>query len=261
MDVNEIARAAQKKIQDEWLDRFCSVDADFRHVYDLAASFRADRACSRAFDETGEWVRKGAYNICFWAGFEDGTKWVVRSPIVGAIAADVVDEKIKTKVATMMFLREKTTVPVPSLIGYGLIGNDKHPLGFSFIVMKHVPGKALPFMWDKVDDADKKTIYDQMAVQLNSYHFEKIGALILDDDGSWIVGNRPLTHDLASLQFDGIEVQMRSQYDSALEYFLDYFNHHRRRFLEQPNSTDEMDDAREKYAGLFLFESLILHFF
>jgi len=263
MDVNEIARAAQKKTQEEWTKRLCSIDTDFRHVYDLAASFRTGHTCSRAYDETGLWVRKGAYNMCFWAGFEDGTKWVVRLPIVGAIAPELVDEKLKTEIATMMFLREKTTVPVPALIGYGLTGNNRHPLGLAFLVMEHVPGKALPLIWDTLSDLDKRVIYDQIAaitLQLNSYHFEKIGALTLDDDGNWTTGNRPLTHALAGLQLDGIEVRMRAHYNSALDYFLDYFSHHRRRFLEQPNSTDEMDDAREKYAGLFIFESLILQF-
>jgi hypothetical protein len=46
----------------------------------------------------------------FWAGFDDGTKWVVRFPIVGAIAPELIDEKLKTEIATMMFLCEKTTI-------------------------------------------------------------------------------------------------------------------------------------------------------
>jgi hypothetical protein len=35
---------------------------------------------------------------------------------------------------------------------------------------------------------------------------------------------------------------------------------HCRFFIEQPNSTDEVSDAREKYAGLSLFEPLISQF-
>ena len=34
---------------------------------------------------------KGAFNMLFWVGFEDGTKWVVQFPVVGAIAVELVD--------------------------------------------------------------------------------------------------------------------------------------------------------------------------
>ena len=54
--------------------------------------------------------------MSFWVQFDDETKWVVRFPMIGAIARE--HEKVKTEVATMMFLSEKTTIPTPQLIGY-----------------------------------------------------------------------------------------------------------------------------------------------
>ena len=72
--------------------------------------------------------------------------------------------------------------------------------------------------------------------------------------------NRPLTRPLASLQRDGIEVRTAAYYKSASEYFTAYFDHHRRRYIEQPNSIYNVSDAREKYAGLSIFEELIPRF-
>jgi hypothetical protein len=183
--------------------------------------------------------------------------------MVGAIAPELVDEKLKTEVATMQFLSDKTTIPVPRLIAYGLTGNPYHRDGLPFLILVHVPGKPLSTIWEELENPAKRKIYQQLAdiaMQLRLQPFDRIGALTLDDRERWTLSNRPLTADLANLQRDGIEIRMTPCYTSALKYFTDYFNHHRRRFLEQPNSTDDVSDAREKYAGLSLFETLISQF-
>jgi hypothetical protein len=126
--------------------------------------------------------------------------------------------------------------------------------------LTHVPGKPLPTIWKELA---KRKIYKQLAdivMELRLQPFDRIDALTLDGRDRWTLSNRPLTADLANLQRDGIEIRMASCYTSALEYFTNYFSHHRRRFLEQPNSTDEVSDAREKYAALSLFEPLISQF-
>jgi len=65
---------------------------------------------------------------------------------------------------------------------------------------------------------------------------------------------------LTSLQREGIELHLASTYESASQYFTSYFMHHRRRFFEQPNSTDDISDGREKYAALSLFEKVMPQF-
>lgn len=262
MDVNEIARAEQTKVQWSWYETLTSGDG-LETIYALASSFNNGRRCVRGYDDCGAWVRKGGYNMSFWVEFDDTTKWVIRFPMIGAIARELVDEKLKTEVATMMFLSEKTTIPIPQLIGYGLTDNPYHPRGLPFLIMTHVRGTPLPLIWEGLNNTAKERIYEQLAdifMQLRSQPFDKIGALTLDNQNSWTLSNRPLTRPLASLQHDGIEVRMATCYKSASEYFTAYFDHHRRRFIEQPNSTDEVSDAREKYAGLSLFEKLIPRF-
>jgi hypothetical protein len=180
--------------------------------------------------------------------------------MVGAIARELVDEKLKIEIATMMFVATETTIPIPKLIGYGLTGNTHHLNGLPFLILTHVPGKPLSGVWDELDEAAKVKIYDQMAditIQLRSHPFDRIGSLTVDDRGQWSLSNRPLGRPLASLQRDGIDIRMAQSYSSSLDYFTDYFCHHRRRFMEQPNSASDHLDAREKYAGLSLFESLI----
>ena len=261
MDVNAILRVRQARLQWSWYETLTSHGLDA--IYTLASSFNGGRPCVRGYDDSGAWVRKGGYNMSFWVEFEDNVKWVVRFPMVGAIAPELVDEKLKIEVATMRFLSDKTTIPVPRLIAYGLTGNPHHRDGLPFLILTHVPGKPLPTIWKELGDPAKRKIYEQLAdivMQLRLQPFDKIGALTLDDRDRWTLSNRPLTADLANLQRDGIEIQMGSCYTSALEYFTNYFSHHRRRFLEQPNSADEVSDAREKYAALSLFEPLISQF-
>lgn len=104
--------------------------------------------------------------------------------MVGAIAPELVDEKIKTEVAAMRFLSEKTTIPVPRVIGYGLTGNRHHRDGLPFLILTHVPGNPLPIIWKDFENPAKRTIYEQLAgiiMQLRLQPFDRIGALTLDD--------------------------------------------------------------------------------
>jgi hypothetical protein len=57
-----------------------------------------------------------------------------------------------------------------------------------------------------------------------------------------------------------MEVRMDAYCKSASEYLTAYFNHHRPRYIEQPNSIYDVSDARGKYAGLSLFEDSIPRF-
>src|SRR5262245_5942800 len=117
MDVNEITRAEQTRIQWSWYETLTS-DNGLEAIYALASSFNNGCRCFRGYDDSGVWVRKGGYNMSFWVEFDDSTKWVVRFPMFGAIAPELIDEKLKTEVATMMFLSAETTIPIPKLVGY-----------------------------------------------------------------------------------------------------------------------------------------------
>ncbi|KAE8399978.1 hypothetical protein BDV37DRAFT_258992 [Aspergillus pseudonomiae] len=49
------------------------------------------------------------------------------------------DEKICHEAATMQFIKDKTNIPVPSIIAWGL--SDENPLGLgAFIIMEFIEG-------------------------------------------------------------------------------------------------------------------------
>lgn len=145
MDVNEIICAKQTQFQWSWYETLTSGNG-LEAVYALASSFNNGRRCVRGYDECGAWIRKGGYNVSFWVEFDDSTKWVIRFPMVGAIAPELVDEKLETEVATMLFISEKTTIQIPQLIGYGLTNNRRHPRGLPFLILTHMHGKPLPVL-------------------------------------------------------------------------------------------------------------------
>ena len=229
MDINKIIRNQRTQHQWSWYKTLTS-GKGLDGIYNLASLFNGGRHCKRGYDEFGAWVRKGGYNMSFWVEFDDGTKRVIRFPMVGAIAQELVDEKLKIEIATMMFVSTETTIPIPKLIGYGLTGNTHHLNGLPFLILTHVPGKPLGGVWDELDEVAKVKIYDQMAditIQLRSHPFDRIGSLTVDDRGQWSLSNRPLGRPLASLQRDGIDIRMAQSYSASLDYFIDYFCHYR----------------------------------
>jgi Phosphotransferase enzyme family len=102
----------------------------------------------------------------------------------GTIAPELVDEKLKIEVATMQFLSEKTTIPVPLLSASGLTGNLHYRDGLPFLVLTHVAGKPLPTIWKELENPAKRKMYEQLTdvvMQLHLQPFDRIDALTLDD--------------------------------------------------------------------------------
>jgi hypothetical protein len=83
---------------------FCSVDGDFGHVYDLwPLPSEMVAYVPELTDETGAWVRKGGYNMCFlgWVCDETEPKWVVRFRSLEQSQQNLLTKKLKTEVATI----------------------------------------------------------------------------------------------------------------------------------------------------------------
>ncbi|KMP10204.1 hypothetical protein CIRG_09885 [Coccidioides immitis RMSCC 2394] len=78
-------------------------------ICELATSFHPAKKCCRIFDE----VKKGGFNVCFPVEFMDspGERWMVRIPILPRLAFP--EEKLRGEIATMKFIAEKTTIPIP----------------------------------------------------------------------------------------------------------------------------------------------------
>ena len=108
--------------------------------------------------------------------------------------------RMSKQVATLTFLHEKTSIPLPRVIGHGLIISITSDFPSSLSNM--LPGSRSPSCGTKPnqEEIDMRQLA-QVTLQLNSHTFNKIGSLTLDNRGCWSVNSRPLTHDHAALRY------------------------------------------------------------
>lgn len=204
MDVDKLLRDRRLKDVDWWGERM-GVDAAQE-----IASFVRGEPCERGYDDEGQSVREGTFHQCYWVRFADGTRWVVRFPLPGMVAWDMVNDKIATEGATLKFLMQQTSIPVPAVVGYGFDGGD-HPTSLPFIILKHVSGFHLSALWGDLPPKDRLRVFEELAdvlLELNDHHFDRIGAFGLDKSGNWILSRPPLNSPTAHLEIDGVEIHM-----------------------------------------------------
>lgn len=107
----------------------------------------------------------------------------------------------------MQLLKEKTNIPVPSIIAWG-VSND-NPLGLgAFIIMEFIEGEPLDMILRQctpentrilrpdISDGELETIYSQIAnilLELSALDFSQIGSLSKVTDVGNHVQSRPLT--------------------------------------------------------------------
>jgi aminoglycoside phosphotransferase (APT) family kinase protein len=84
---------------------------------------------------------KGSFNICIHIKFRDeGPDAIIRFPKEGLTSFR--DEKVKNEVYVIEFLRQKTTIPLPRILSWGLTADSPQQLG-PFIIMDYVEGTLL----------------------------------------------------------------------------------------------------------------------
>ena len=223
------------------------------------ASFVRGEPCELGYNDEGLSIREGTFHICYWVSFGDGIRWVVRFPLPGMISWEMVNDKIATEVATLKFLKQQTSIPVPAVVGYGFDG-DNHPTGLPFIILKHVSGFHLSSRWESLIPEHRRKVFEELAdisLELNSHHFDHIGALGLNESEEWILSRPPINSPTAHLKIDGVEIRMNTTFSTSIEFFLAQYDHIWRRYTEQRNSVYHEEDAREKYVRLQLFKELL----
>ncbi|KAM5457298.1 hypothetical protein MaudCBS49596_000493 [Microsporum audouinii] len=194
-------------------------------VCDLASSYHPDKQRCWIFDEK----KKGGFNVCFpveFAGGQDGTageRWMVRVPLLPRLAFP--EEKFRSEIATMKFIAEKTTIPIPRLIGYSL--NKNNPLGTPFMLLDFVEGKSLfgVEFW-KLPEDEKNRFFSKLGdiyIQLSRHSFDRIGALTLDSDENWVFDhNRPLSVLMNEQSLAGLDpcrhIGLNQTFHSTMDY-------------------------------------------
>ncbi|OGM44484.1 hypothetical protein ABOM_006732 [Aspergillus bombycis] len=94
-----------------------------------------------------------------------------------------VDPFLKTEgeVATLAFLRQKTSIPVPEVVAWS--STSDNALGYEWILLKKVEGVPLEQRWREISIERKVQISEQLATyaaELRGVPFDKIGSLYFE---------------------------------------------------------------------------------
>ncbi|TAQ85057.1 hypothetical protein B7494_g6612 [Chlorociboria aeruginascens] len=215
-------------------------------------------------------MNNGSFNWCFKVVFDDGTEWAVRFPVAGNVMPE---EKVRREVAVVRFIKEKTLIPVPAVIAFGMAA-DNHDLEMGpFIIEEWIDGVPLstimeelprpswrPVLRKDISDDILYTIYRQIAkilLEPSMHNFDKIGALSLaehkDSTTSWQITSAPMTQKMNEIERGGY---VRVDGKTSVKYNLENIMHLRK----QRNYIDDIDGARRKYSLHQRVKSLVPYF-
>ncbi|KAG8623887.1 hypothetical protein KVT40_008863 [Elsinoe batatas] len=219
----------------------------------------------------------GSFNWCFTVRFfSDNTKWVVRFAMPGKVMDP--DGKLIREVATLRFLKEKTSIPVPTVHGWGTA--TENPLGLgAFVIMDFIEGVSLVDLWSDrpepagkrifktgIPDLDVRYVYRQISsflLEQQDFPFKRIGSLAATSDGTFEASVPPLTHKMQEINAHA-GIPVGGGPSDTFTTTTDYFNHvaslSLRQLEEQANSIDDAEDGRQKYINQKRFEASISRF-
>ncbi|KAI0192764.1 phosphotransferase family protein [Astrocystis sublimbata] len=219
---------------------------------------------------------KGGYNVLWRLEYKDGSSTALRVPFKGSVKFP--DEKTRYEAATMRYIAENTTIPVPKVYHYGIAAEN--PIGIGpFIIMEYIEhemtmSEALADPLDpdeyhvldpNVSEHKLNLLYGQMAnilLQLSRLKFPRIGSLVEHVDGTISVSGRPLTQNMNSLiQLTDMPPTLlpspSQTYTNVDEWYTALADMHMAQLVFQHNdAVEDEDDARDKYVARQLFRQL-----
>ncbi|KAL2841688.1 phosphotransferase enzyme family protein [Aspergillus pseudoustus] len=207
-------------------------------------------------------MRRGNFNACWEAIYQDGERVIVRFPMLGGQILR--REKTMYEATTMKFLGQNSTIAVPEVFAVGMTAMGP------YILMSHVRGHPLSLGLKNRRDANYvdpqpklRRIYYQMAeitLRLSLLEFAAIGSLV-EMNGRIIVGKRPITFAMNELIGScGLPpgVFFMRAYASSDEYFQHLADQHLNQVrLQYSNIVKNEADARRKITARFLFLNLV----
>ena len=87
-------------------------------------------------------------------------------------------QKTESELATMTYVRNNTTIPVPEV--YLINHNENHAVGAAFVIMERLNGKTLCNIWRDIPLEHKLAVIEQLADvvwRLSEQKFDRIGSL------------------------------------------------------------------------------------
>ena len=250
-------------------------------VYDAKQKiidFVASRREGQPLGEFDDYL-KGSFNLSLVIRFDDGgPKAVIRFPKPGITATNLRDEKVRNEVQVLEFLREKTTIPVPRVVSWGMTKDSPAHLG-PFMIMDFIDGISLATILQQptdnirdevvlktdVDDSKLDYIYEQLAdymLQLSRLDFTTIGAITKNPSSNeWDASARPLTYNMNELRTVvskfPTDRDPTAPFTSANSYLHSLADEHLVHLQTQRNLANNRDDAKKRFIARHRFKDSI----
>ncbi|EER37404.1 conserved hypothetical protein [Histoplasma capsulatum H143] len=242
-------------------------------VCKLASSLHSEKKPCQIFSDP----KKGSYNICFPVVFTDSAddlpdvestesaeRWMIRIPLLPRLAFP--EEKMRGEIATMKYIAEKTTIPIPRLVEYSI--NRDNILGLPFMAVEYITGKTL-YETDvpRLPEELKSHLFGQLAdvyIQLYRQQFDHVGALTLDsNDENWVFEhNRPLTIELNDQELCGMKsseiIPAHRTYNSTIDYTYAILKLVFNDFYHGKDSVFDEEDARNYLYAIFASQGIVM---
>ena len=199
-DPSFLGRGFADQIRDLGLEKvICNLATDLWSRRETAYSRSVNNSQQAIFDTPEPCM--GKRNVLYRLRMPDNTLWMARlhnrliqKSAVVEEAERVANERmlLESEIATMIFVKEKTQIPVPKVYGYDV--TYRNALGTPYIFMEYIPGKPYPFPFSEsgvAKEYELAKIHLQLTYlvwQLCKLPFQQIGQLrFASDDGTDVV--------------------------------------------------------------------------
>ena len=213
--------------------------------------------------------QRGAFNVYYRIRFAEGAGAMIRFPMPAYF--QYANEKLLAEVATMRYISDNTTIPLPFVLHHGMKEESPGGLG-PFMIMEWVdnagdvvdvlnkPGLELedtPVLDPDINEEKLEQMYSQMAdilLQLSRCNFASIGSLGFrtEEDGPE-VATRPLSLNVSQLaNFARVPhfqlPSISTTFTNSSEYYAALADMHLQQLSFQRNQViDSAEDCRKKY--------------
>ncbi|EHK96912.1 putative Altered inheritance of mitochondria protein 9, mitochondrial [Glarea lozoyensis 74030] len=231
------------------------------------AAFVSSRRPGSAEGEFDRFMN-GSFNFCVCIRFnDDGPKSIIRFPKPGHTLTARREEKVRSEVRVLEYLREMTNLPLPNVTSWGLEDESPQNLG-PFIIMDFVDGTSLKedvILSSDIEDAKLDCVYEQLAeflLELSQLEFDSIGGITKNADrNEWLTTEKPFTYNMNEMAVTVMNYPLGTFPTAPFpttRHYLEYQSDENITHLRiQRNLAHDREDARKKYIARHQFRKLI----
>ena len=167
-----------------------TVDPDISVMEAISRHHLFPHADSSAVEVTVKFLAEGSFNKVYTVDTKATSTSPIKSYIFRATLPVEPGDKVRNEVATLDYIKRRTTIPVPTVIAYD--SSSENELGFEWILMEKIPGEPLRGIWPRLSDTSKTAFTREIASYVLQIRkncvFHDIGGLYHDSDAGFTVG-------------------------------------------------------------------------